>query len=153
MRTKKEIEKADIVLSLSAPNIKEVSIGGLKKTISVYNKIDSLKEKPKLKNVFYISALKGEGVKELMNQLEKIIVHKNPSTNSTINNLRQYESLLKSSKSLSRAGALLNENPPFEFELVSFELRSAIDHLEVFLGKITSEDLLDRVFSGFCVGK
>ena len=44
LRTKKEIDKADIVLSLSAPNIEEVSIGGLKKTISVYNKIDSLKE-------------------------------------------------------------------------------------------------------------
>ena len=153
LRTKKEIEKADIVLSLSAPNIREVSIGGLKKTISVYNKIDSLREKPKLKNVFYISALKGEGIKELMSQLEKRVVYKNPSTNSTINNLRQHESLLKSSKSLSRAGALLNEKSSFEFELVSFELRSAIGHLEVFLGKITSEDLLDRVFSDFCVGK
>ena len=153
LRTRKEIEKADIVLSLSAPNIGEVSIGGSKKTISVYNKIDSLKEKPKLKNVFPISALKGEGIKELMSQLEKRVAHKNPSTNATINNLRQYESLLKSSKSLSQAGVLLGERPPFEFELVSFELRSAINHLEVFLGKITSEDLLDSVFSGFCVGK
>ena len=153
LRTKKEVEKADIVLSLSAPNIKEVSVGGSKKTISVYNKIDSLKEKPRLKNIFYISALKGGGIKELMNQLEKRVVHKNPSTNATINNLRQHESLLRSSKSLSRASALLKEKPPFEFELVSFELRSAVDHLEVFLGKITSEDILDRVFSGFCVGK
>ena len=153
LRTTKEVEKADIVLSLSAPDINEVLIDDLKKVVSVFNKVDALKEKPRLKNVFYISALKGEGIKELMLELEKKLVHNNPSTNSTINNLRQHESLLKSSRSLLRASELLKESAFVELELVAFELRSAINHLEVFLGKITSEDLLDSVFSGFCVGK
>jgi len=69
--TTKEVEKADIVLSLSAPDINEVLIDDLKKVVSVFNKVDALKEKPRLKNVFYISALKGEGIKELMLELEK----------------------------------------------------------------------------------
>jgi len=153
LRTTKEVEKADIVLSLSAPDINEVLIDDLKKVVSVFNKVDALKEKPRLKNVFYISALKGEGIKELLFELEKKLVHNNPSTNSTINNLRQHESLLRSSRSLIRASELLKESAFVELELVAFELRSAINHLEVFLGKITSEDLLDSVFSGFCVGK
>ena len=43
MRTTKEVEKADIVLSLSAPNINEVLIDDLKKVVSVFNKVDALK--------------------------------------------------------------------------------------------------------------
>ena len=153
LRTVRELEKADIVISLSAPDVEAVSVGSLKKVIFVYNKIDSLKEKPKLKDVFCISALNGSGVDKLVKELEKRVVHKNPSTNSTINNLRQHDSLLKSFNSLSRAKTLLSKKPHVEYELVAFELRSAINHLEIFLGKITSEDILDSVFSGFCVGK
>jgi len=153
LRTLKEVKKADIVLSLSAPGIEEVLLEDLKNVISVFNKVDTLKEKPILKKTFYVSALKGEGIKDLMIELEKRLVHNNTPTNSTINNLRQRESLLKSSRSLLRANELLKKKTSVEFELVAFELRSSINHLEIFLGKITSEELLDSIFSGFCVGK
>ena len=45
------------------------------------------------------------------------------------------------------------ENGSHELELAAFELRSAINSLDSFLGKLTSQDVLDRVFSNFCVGK
>ena len=44
LRTTKEVKRADLVLSLSAPGVGEVSTGG-KKKISVFNKTDTLKEK------------------------------------------------------------------------------------------------------------
>ena len=38
-------------------------------------------------------------------------------------------------------------------ELATVDIRSAIDSLDTFLGKVTTEDILDQVFSSFCVGK
>jgi tRNA modification GTPase len=38
-------------------------------------------------------------------------------------------------------------------ELVVFELREALDHLGRILGAVYSDDVLDRIFSRFCIGK
>jgi tRNA U34 5-carboxymethylaminomethyl modifying GTPase MnmE/TrmE len=46
----------------------------------------------------------------------------------------------------------LNKNTP-ELEIVAFELRKSLDHIDTLLGKTTVEDILNKVFSGFCVGK
>jgi tRNA U34 5-carboxymethylaminomethyl modifying GTPase MnmE/TrmE len=45
------------------------------------------------------------------------------------------------------------ENGSHELELAAFELKSAINSMDTFLGKITSQDVLEVVFSNFCVGK
>ena len=36
---------------------------------------------------------------------------------------------------------------------MSFELRDALNQLDLVLGKTVTDDILDSVFSGFCVGK
>jgi tRNA U34 5-carboxymethylaminomethyl modifying GTPase MnmE/TrmE len=46
---------------------------------------------------------------------------------------------------------LKNRKP--ELELAAFEVKDSINSLSVFLGKINSEDVLNGVFSNFCVGK
>ena len=46
-----------------------------------------------------------------------------------------------------------SKNGSYELELAAFELGSAISSLDSFLGKITSQDVLERVFANFCVGK
>ena len=92
LRTTKKVKRADLVLSLSAPGVGEVSTGG-KKKISVFNKTDTLKEKPINKNVFYICAKNGKGVEKLLSKIENEVIGKTPSTNSTINNLRQHSAL------------------------------------------------------------
>ena len=38
-------------------------------------------------------------------------------------------------------------------ELIAVDLRDAMDHLGVILGVIYTDDILDRVFSKFCIGK
>ena len=45
------------------------------------------------------------------------------------------------------------KNGACELELAAFELRTAINSLDSFLGKVTSEAILEKVFTGFCVGK
>jgi tRNA modification GTPase len=46
--------------------------------------------------------------------------------------------------------AVLFEDPP---ELAALELRAALDELGAMVGTIYTDDLLDRIFSRFCIGK
>jgi tRNA modification GTPase len=39
------------------------------------------------------------------------------------------------------------------YELVSIELREALDSIGTILGKTTPDDILNNIFSQFCVGK
>jgi tRNA modification GTPase len=38
-------------------------------------------------------------------------------------------------------------------ELIALELRDALDHLGRIVGKVYADDILDRIFSRFCIGK
>jgi tRNA modification GTPase len=52
---------------------------------------------------------------------------------------------------LRRAHAVvLYEDPP---EILALELRGALDQLGAMVGAVYTDDLLDRVFSRFCIGK
>ena len=54
--------------------------------------------------------------------------------------------------SLSASLKYLNKDSP-ELEIVAFELRDSINYIDELLGKTTVDDILNKVFSGFCVGK
>ena len=153
LRASEEIKKADLVISMSSPNIEKVELLGAKKTIDVYNKVDSLEgDFTKKTSFFYISALNNQGVDLLINELELFVSKNTFSTESTINNLRQKEALENCLSSSVSALNILKDKKP-ELELAAFEVKDSINSLSVFLGKLNSEDVLNGVFSTFCVGK
>jgi tRNA modification GTPase len=45
---------------------------------------------------------------------------------------------------------VLNQDPP---ELLALELRGGLDQLGAMVGAVYTDDLLDRIFSRFCIGK
>ena len=68
-----------------------------------------------------------------------------------VTNARHQDALLRAKKALNDVLASLeNEMPP---DLVSVDLRISLDALGDIVGKTTTEDILDRIFSQFCVGK
>ena len=73
-------------------------------------------------------------------------------TDVLINTARQKESLVLCLDSMKRTKSFL-KNGAYELELAAFELRAAINSLDSFLGKVTSDDILEKVFADFCVGK
>ena len=87
-----------------------------------------------------------------MEELSLLVTKNTFSTESTINNLRQKEALEKCLSSLNSVLNILKNKKP-ELELAAFEIKDSINSLSVFLGKVDSEDVLDGVFSNFCVGK
>ena len=60
--------------------------------------------------------------------------------------------MLEVSSCLSKAVSLFINNSQ-TIELPAQEIKNAIQNIDVFTGKTTTNDILDRVFSTFCVGK
>ena len=88
----------------------------------------------------------------MLKKIKEIILLKKTTSGAAINTLRQKKALDTCLTSLSLARGLLKTGF-INIELAAFELKSAMSSLDGFLGKTTTDDVLDRVFSGFCVGK
>lgn len=124
----------------------------------IVNKIDlnSSPEIPReLKNrSHFLSALTGEGFKELRTALvEEISTQKGSQSESSavITSERQRSCLVMSDDSLKRTLKAIDEQLPLEF--VSADLRIALNALEDIVGVTSTEDILGRIFSKFCIGK
>ena len=105
------------------------------------------------KDVISVSALSGNGIPSLWKTLEtEILSLSYAGSDVLVNTARQKESLRLCLDSMVHTKTNL-KNGSHELELAGFELRSAISSLDSFLGKITSQDVLEKVFENFCVGK
>jgi tRNA modification GTPase len=100
-----------------------------------------------------LSALSGEGIETL----KSLIFHSNlrnwneEREGVVVTNIRHKTALDKASSSLGMAIGLLSSEQPLEF--FSIELRDTLDSLGEITGIVTTEDILDKIFSTFCIGK
>lgn len=69
----------------------------------------------------------------------------------SVSNIRHKRALESASESLLHVLETLNQNEPID--LISGDLTAARNSLELITGETASEDLLDRIFSEFCIGK
>ena len=100
-----------------------------------------------------ISALKNNGTDLLLEKIKTLIITKyKHSGDAVINTERQARSINQCLTCIQEAISLLSEKNP-HLELVAHEIKDAVSFLDIFLGKTTSDDILDSVFSNFCVGK
>ena len=152
-RSFEEIKTADLVVSLFCPASEAVDITGFKDQIFVYNKRDITPYKGTKEGVFSVSATKGTGVDYLVEHLEKRIGgSRTNAAESLLTTIRQKEAMLEISSCLSKAIDLFI-NDSQAIELPAQEIKGAITNIDLFTGKTTTNDILDRVFSTFCVGK
>jgi len=94
-----------------------------------------------------VSALTGEGMDELRARLDAICFGEISSTATLALNIRHVRAIGEARAALSRGA----ENPiP---ELLAAQLREALDALGGILGRVTPDDVLGRIFAGFCIGK
>jgi len=135
--------------------------------ILVANKIDLCPDHKPLRSVqlpppgpgikqIAISALRGDNVEILTTTLDNLLQH----------DLRDYlagpalalsahqrQALASCSACLTSAFALLADNQLSQPELLALEIRSALDHLGSISGTVVTEQILERIFSKFCIGK
>ena len=111
-----------------------------------------------------VSALRGDNLEVLKaridNILRKILTCETP-TQAMALTVRQRQSLQDSRECLNGAMSLLegagravsDDTDEVQRELLALELRSCLDHLGCISGAVVTEDVLDNIFSRFCIGK
>jgi tRNA modification GTPase len=99
-----------------------------------------------------VSALTGEGVPELRGRLlERVRGTGNDAEGGMLTSLRHYEAMQGCTQALTRARAALAQRVPHEMLLL--DLYAALQQLDQLTGATTADDILNRIFSSFCIGK
>ena len=101
--------------------------------------------------VALVSARTGEGVGELENRLRELVLQTEVEPHIVLTNLRHKNALARGKAALEQAKQAITAGYASEF--VAVDLHEASHALEEILGKITNEDILERVFKEFCIGK
>jgi tRNA modification GTPase len=143
-----QAEKADLLLTcVEVGNSAGIDRDARPNSVTIITKCDLGKSNAKH---LVTSSLTGEGLPELKTLLaNRARAHIRPALAPSLSRCRHHvETCLEC---LRRAHAeVLDENPP---ELVALELRTALEELGAMVGAVYTDDLLDRIFSRFCIGK
>ncbi|MEQ8474366.1 MAG: tRNA uridine-5-carboxymethylaminomethyl(34) synthesis GTPase MnmE [Marinoscillum sp.] len=103
-------------------------------------------------NALMISASQKENLENLKEALKELVSLDDFKTGNTIvTNLRHYESLVQTNDALDRVITGINHQITNDF--LAMDIRNSLHHLGEITGEITTEDLLDNIFSKFCIGK
>ncbi|MCL2792920.1 MAG: tRNA uridine-5-carboxymethylaminomethyl(34) synthesis GTPase MnmE [Spirochaetaceae bacterium] len=153
------MEKSDIILylvdgkaGLDNDDISRINSFDSNKLIKIWNKADIALEKSPI-GFIDICALTGEGFKELELEIKKRIGAEKIEVNDAviIDSERQKNLIDEAIKALSNSLVSVNENMPLD--LIAVDIKEALDSLGEITGEITSSDILELMFSKFCVGK
>ena len=176
-RARESVERADLVLAVLdaehgfTPEDKELLLGLVgKKLIVVVNKCDLVREadaeklakkiqswsKGKLSTdvrVQKTAAPSNEGIVELEDAIAETILAGGISQvdGIMISNLRHRRALEEAHSSLEHALRTAKSEMPID--CLSMDLKAAADALGAITGETVSEDVIDRIFSEFCIGK
>lgn len=134
-----------------------------KPIIALVNKTDLINTETKNKlivalravqglTVQLLSAKTGEGVDELKNQLIQFVNTGALRNNETIvTNTRHYDSLIKALEAIEKVNLAMDDG--LSGDLLSLDIREALNHFGEITGEITTDDLLGNIFANFCIGK
>jgi tRNA modification GTPase len=103
------------------------------------------------RKIVTVSATQGHGIQELRESLRETILPMDIEPPFVLTNVRHKSALLCGEQALADAGLALDEaQPP---ELVAVALQQARESLEEVVGAVQNDDILELIFSKFCIGK
>ncbi len=166
--TQKKLDEADFLLAVidqSRPMNQDdwsiVSRCKGKKTLIVINKIDlpprlntdALGELSALFPVVKISALTGEGINGLKDTISDYLMEGDLDLTSSGAgaSVRHSHTLSEAARFFRGAAKGAKDRAPME--IIALELKSGLDALGEIIGETTTEEVLERIFSDFCIGK
>ena len=157
------IGEADVVLAVfdSSTELREDDMAVLdllpKKSIAVFNKIDlpgagtRSKIEARTSVAVEISALREFGIEELKREVTAQLPQRAEIDGIGITRQRHQDCLLRVARSGAVAEELMRSSQPDE--CVVAELQDALNALGEMLGETVEEEVLDSIFSQFCIGK
>ena len=165
-KSKKMIDNADLILfvvdgskELEAEDFEIHDSIKTDKVIGILNKIDmdkkiDISKLPKITKWIEISAKENLGIDEMEDRIYHHIVDEQIEDNSqkiVITNVRHKSALEKTKQFVENMFETIELGLPMD--LLAVDIKGALDSLSEVTGEISSEDLLDHIFSNFCVGK
>ena len=167
-KSKKALKEADLVIAifdstkeLSTEDIEILNVIKNKTAIILLNKSDlkdnKLKENTNIidskKDIIEISALKREGLEELYKKMVELFRIEDIQTenNSIITNIRHKEAISNAKKSIFKINETINSGMPIDITAIYF--KEAIEELNKITGENVTEDIINEIFSKFCLGK
>jgi tRNA modification GTPase len=133
------------------------AISNVKQFILVANKTDLLEEAPKGLKEFldmeclFVSAKRKENINLISERLLLAVDELNIQDQTLVSNLRHYEALANTKKSLE--STLEGLESGLSNDLLATDIRDALFHLGTITGEITTDEILGNIFSKFCIGK
>ena len=162
-RSRKAIEQADFVLlvidasePLTNSDKELIDFLAEKTVLVVANKCD-LPRQAELDELSWLevstSALTGEGLEELENAMVNSVLGGKIVTSDAllVTNPRHKEALQRAERHVAHARAAIEEKLPDDF--VTIDLTAALNALGEITGETVTDELLDTIFSKFCIGK
>ena len=145
-RALKKMDEADIILNTVTPD-EPNSAPTRQNMLVVYNKAD----KYDYKDVFCVSAKTGKNIDELKQKIYDMSFDKElVSDKLYITNARHLEGLVRANKALTNAQCNLNI---VTLDAIATDLKYAWQALGEITGETASEEIINRIFEKFCLGK
>ncbi|MBW1998084.1 MAG: tRNA uridine-5-carboxymethylaminomethyl(34) synthesis GTPase MnmE [Deltaproteobacteria bacterium] len=163
-----QMAQADLVLlvidqsrTLNQEDIRLIQKAKKDKSIAVVNKVDlpSRLDERRLSSLLgglpkvRVCAIRGDGIHELKERIAHTVMtgRITGDSGSMAPNVRHTQALARALEAFSRASETINEDLPYE--ITAMELHMGLDALGEITGETTSDEILDRIFSEFCLGK
>jgi tRNA modification GTPase len=168
-RSKKTISQADVVFYVLEPGLLSPPAAALSFSLEagqtgclVLNKVDLVENFGRIEEQltklnhnkwtqFMVSARSGVGLEEIRQFLGRLLSKEVMGDGSIVSQARHVELLKKIHSCLGAALDLMKES--FSSEFLAFELQEAIRAIHELLGKEFDEQIIDRIFKEFCIGK
>jgi tRNA modification GTPase len=163
-RTLEKMKQAKLIIYMAdaAQSVSEIEeqVRGLEQLAIPYlilvNKADLILE-PQRKafealNVVFISAREKQGIDELKTTLlEQVNLHHINTSETLVTNIRHVEALKQTEHALQRV--LANVDNPVTSDFLAMDIKQALHYLGEITGTVTTDDLLENIFTKFCIGK
>jgi tRNA modification GTPase len=116
--------------------------------------IDQVKKFPEKDPFVFISALENTGIDELKETIYRSLIQRSARTSPEcliVANVRHKDALARAGENIVHALKGLEEGTSPEF--IAFEVRSALEFIGEIVGETVHDDVLNRIFAQFCIGK
>ncbi|NQS76456.1 MAG: tRNA uridine-5-carboxymethylaminomethyl(34) synthesis GTPase MnmE [Peptococcaceae bacterium] len=168
-RTRNTIKKAGLILlvldaaqDLTSEDLEIIHSVADKKTIFLINKVDIDEKKIDYNRivacaterpVLWISAQKGAGLEQLKRTIYTTVLEgRIANTNEVlISSIRHQNALERADRHLADVRVGIENNVPVD--IIAIDIKAAWEALGEITGSTVTEDLLDRIFTDFCIGK
>lgn len=167
-KSKEIASEADLIIAifdaskeLTQEDLEILNLAKNKKTIIILNKMD-LESKidendERLKavsnSILKISALKKQGIEELYDEISNLfeLNEINLDQDIVITNVRHKNLIEKALESVKKAKETMENKMPLD--IIAIFIKDILEDLANITGEIVTDDIIDEIFSKFCLGK